>query len=85
LAGNFDDLMEFPSIYTFKIIGKDTDIFRKDVNSLKTDDRNWEQSERKSRNSKYVSFSLTTVVENSDELKLFYESISKVRDIHFYV
>lgn len=85
MANRFDELMEFPSIYTFKIIGKNSAAFKKDVQNIKTDDREWEQSEARSKSENYISFRLTTVIENSDELEYFYRNISEIKDIHFYV
>ncbi|MEC9491214.1 DUF493 domain-containing protein [Flexistipes sp.] len=85
MANRFDELMEFPSIYTFKIIGKNSGTFKKDVQNLKTEDREWEQTESLSKSDNYISFRLTTVIENSDELEYFYRHISKIRDLHFYV
>lgn len=85
MPDNFDELMEFPSIYTFKIIGKNNDMFKKDVESVKTEDRNWEEKATPSSNDKFISYSLTTVVESSVELRSFYTNISKIREMHFYV
>jgi len=85
LANRFDELMEFPSIYTFKIIGKNSGTFKDDVQNIKTDDREWEQTEARSKSDNYISFRLTTVIENSEELEYFYKKISKIKDIHFYV
>lgn len=85
MANRFDELMEFPSIYTFKIIGKNSAAFKKDVQNIKTEDREWEQSEAHSKSENYISFRLTTVIENSDELEYFYRHISEIKDIHFYV
>lgn len=85
MANRFDELMEFPSIYTFKIIGKNSAAFKKDVQNIKTDDREWEQSEACSKSENYISFRLTTVIENSDELEYFYRNISEIKDIHIYI
>lgn len=85
MANRFDELMEFPSIYTFKIIGKNSETFKDDVQNIKTGDREWEQSRSLSKSENYISFRLTTVIEDPDELENFYKSISKIRDIHFYV
>lgn len=85
MANRFDELMEFPAIYTFKIIGKNSATFKNDVMRIKTDDRQWQQSEASSKSNKYISFSLTTIIENSEELEYFYKHISEIRDMHFYV
>ncbi len=85
MANRFDELMEFPAIYTFKIIGKNSVTFKNDVMRIKTDDREWQQHETSSKSNNYISFSLTTIVENSEELEYFYKHISEIRDMHFYV
>lgn len=81
---NLQDLQEFPSIYTFKLV---MDFNEDSINQLlkifDLPDREVNISKRDSKTGKYVSYSITTIIEDNDELNNFYEKISKIKGIKF--
>lgn len=80
------DLQQFPTIFTFKIIGDNKDYFIDGCNAIfDLDDREVSVQTKNSSGKKYISFSITTIIHTYEELEGFYNSISKVKGVNFCV
>lgn len=80
-----EELIEFPTLHTFKIVGKSDDDFTNGVENIFALFKEKTISGQKSANGTYVSYSVTALVENYEILKELYTKISKLKGIKFYV
>ena len=80
---NLKDIMEFPALHTFKIVGKNTPLFRSEISKIFQGVDI--PSPRPSRDGNYVSYSITVLVENFQELETFYKKISFINELKFYL
>ncbi len=80
------ELQQFPTIFTFKIVVESGDEFKEPVKKLfDLPDKEVEIKETESTGGKYVSFSITTVIMDYEELEKFYKEISMLKGLKFYV
>ena len=79
------DLQKFPDVFTFKIIGENTNQFS--VNAKKIFDGRNDVNfvENISRTGKYISISATTEVWTYEELESLYTAVSKLEGLKFHV
>lgn len=80
-----EELIEFPTLHTFKIVGKTGDEFTNGVENIFSPFKEKTISSQKSANGAYISYSVTALVESYDILKKLYTEISKLNGIKFYV
>ena len=77
------DLIKFPTLYTFKIVGKNSETFKISVKKLFFEIDIPEP--KKSRDENFVSFTVTVMVKSYEELEKIYKTISQIEDIKFYI
>jgi putative lipoic acid-binding regulatory protein len=77
-----EELLEFPSRFDFKAVGPNDDTFISAVETATRSSliptRTVERRTRPSRHGTYISVTLTTRVENADELHAVYASLRAV-------
>ena len=77
-----EDLIEFPTSFSFKVIGHHTREFSRHAvaatRSVVIDDRGVRHRTRLSRNGTYLSVTVTATVESADELHRVYEALRSV-------
>ncbi len=80
-----EELMEFPTRFSFKAIGHHTREFSQDalqaVHEALGDDRRVELRTRLSRRGAYLSATLTTRIDSADELRAVYAALWKVEGV----
>lgn len=80
------ELQKFPAIFTFKIVLEAGEHFKKSLKKIfDLSDREVTISEKESTGGKYTSFSVTTIVLEYEELEKFYNEISRLDGLKFYV
>ena len=79
------DLLEFPTIYTFKIIGQAGHSFTKKVKKIFADKKEATFVELPSKKGNYIGLSVTTDIETYEELERIYKAISQLKEIKFYI
>lgn len=79
------DLQKFPDMFTFKIVGKNTNEFLADTRKIFDGRNDVIFAENSSKTGKYVSISATTEVWTYEELESLYTAISKLDGLKFYV
>lgn len=77
------DIMEFPALHTFKIIGKNSPFFKSEVSGIFQGVDI--PSPKQSRDSNYVSYSITIFAEDFEVLESFYKKISLIKELKFYL
>lgn len=77
------EIMEFPCLHTFKIIGKNNEIFINEVLAIFNEVDIPEP--KLSRDNTFISYSVTTLVENYETLESLYKKISFIKDLKFYL
>ena len=80
------ELQEFPAIFTFKVVLDAGEEFKAPLKKIfEIADRDVKITEKESTGGKYTSFSITTVVLDYEELEKFYNEISRLEGLKFYV
>ncbi len=80
------DLQEFPAVYTFKVVGEKSEQFEKDLKSLfNEEEKAVNYATKDSSGGKYISYSVTTVVMDYEELEATYAGIKELKNLKFYV
>ncbi|MCD8568781.1 MAG: DUF493 domain-containing protein [Geovibrio sp.] len=77
--------MIYPARFTYKMMGDDTDSFRDSVKAVFVLKEVIDIQERRSSSGKYVSISITVDVENYNELRSFYEMISRIDGLKYHL
>lgn len=80
-----DEYIDFPTIFTFKIVGDNTSTFTFGVEALFCDYAEKSIVPTQSGSGKYISLSVTVHVQSYDELKGLYGGISKLQGLKFHV
>ena len=76
---------KFPDVFTFKIMGENTNNFLADARKVFDGRSDVNFAENISRTGKYISISATTEVWTYEELESLYTAISKLEGLKFYV
>lgn len=79
------DLQKFPDVFTFKIMGENTNQFSADAKKIFDGRNDVNFAENISRTGKYISKSVTTEVWTYEELESLYTAVSKLEGLKFYV
>lgn len=79
------DLQKFPDVFTFKIMGDNTNQFSADARKIFDGRSDVTFAENISRTGKYISISATTEVWTYEELESLYTAISKLNGLKFHV
>ncbi len=79
------DLQKFPDVFTFKIMGENTNQFSADAKKIFDGRNDVNFAENISRTGKYISISVTTEVWTYEELEGLYTAVSKLEGLKFYV
>ncbi len=79
------DLQKFPDVFTFKIMGENTNQFSADAKKIFDGRNDVNFAENISRTGKYISISVTTEVWTYEELERLYTAVSKLEGLKFYV
>lgn len=79
------DLQEFPCMFTFKIMGDNTNQFTADVSKIFDGKKDVIFSDNVSKTGKYISISVTLEVATYEELESYYNAISKLEGLKFHV
>ena len=79
------DLQKFPDVFTFTIMGENTNNFLADARKVFDGRSDVNFAENISRTGKYISISATTEVWTYEELESLYTAISKLEGLKFYV
>lgn len=77
--------LNFPLIYTFKIVGDNTQMLDESVGEIFACYECPEISNKTSSADKYKSYSVTVEISSYDELENVYTQISKLDTVRFYV
>ncbi len=72
------DLQKFPDVFTFKIMGENTNQFSADAKKIFDGRNDVNFAENISRTGKYISISVTTEVWTYEELESLYTAVSKL-------
>lgn len=80
-----EELLDFPTDFAFKTVGPNREAFATALAAAArgavAPDREWQQRGRRSRHGTYLSVTLTTRVENADELRAVYAALRAVPDV----
>ena len=79
------ELQEFPAVFTFKIVGTNTNKFVADVRRIFDGREDVQFSDNLSKSEKYISISATTEVWKYEDLESLYKEISILEGLKFYV
>ena len=79
------ELQKFPEMFTFKIMGENTNKFVADARKVFDNRHDVTFSENISKTGKYISLSATTEVYTYEELESLYVAISKLEGLKFHV
>ncbi|MBQ3033200.1 MAG: DUF493 domain-containing protein [Deferribacterales bacterium] len=80
------ELQEFPAIFTFKVVLNAGEQFKAPLQKIFClPDREVTITEKESTGGKYTSYSVTTVIMEYEELEKFYNEISRLDGLKFYV
>ncbi len=79
------DLQKFPDVFTFKIIGENTNQFSANAKKIFDGRNDVNFVENISRTGKYISISATTEVWTYEELESLYTAVSKLEGLKFHV
>lgn len=79
------DLQKFPDVFTFKIMGENTNQFSADAKKIFDGRNDVNFAENLSRTGKYISISVTTEVWTYEELESLYTAVSKLEGLKYYV
>ena len=79
------DLQKFPDVFTFKIIGENTNQFSANAKKIFVGRNDVNFVENISRTGKYISISATTEVWTYEELESLYTAVSKLEGLKFHV
>ncbi|KAA0259487.1 DUF493 domain-containing protein [Deferribacter autotrophicus] len=79
------DLIDFPVIYTFKIIGVNSDSFILDVEGIFSQKEILSLKWEKSRLNKYISATVIVEISNEDELIAYYEKIKAIKEVKYFL
>ena len=85
MSTRLDEYIDFPIIFTFKIVGDNASTFTVGVESVFDDYPEKSIVPTESASGKYISLSVTAEIQSHDELKSLYERISVLRGLRFYV
>jgi putative lipoic acid-binding regulatory protein len=80
-----DEYMEFPSIFTFKIIGESIPAFTLGIEEIFASYPDKTIVPTMSSKATYISMSVTVMIQTYEELEALYEHISKLKGLRFYV
>ncbi|MBC7195875.1 MAG: DUF493 domain-containing protein [Deferribacterales bacterium] len=80
---NMQDLMKFPCLHTFKIVGKNSDNFKISIKELFFDVDIPEP--KASRDENFISYTVTVMVKSYGELESIYKAITNIEDLKFYL
>ncbi|MGA1847197.1 DUF493 domain-containing protein [Deferribacter abyssi] len=79
------ELIEFPVIYTFKVIGMNSDNFVSSVEAIFSQKEILSLKREKSRSNKYISYTIVIEILNEEELIAYYEKIKNIEDAKFFL
>jgi putative lipoic acid-binding regulatory protein len=79
------EYLEFPLIYTFKIVGINSSWFEEAVRGIFADYSDVSLVINISSGSKYISISATALIKSYEELEETYTKISQVEGLKFHV
>ncbi|BAI80276.1 conserved hypothetical protein [Deferribacter desulfuricans SSM1] len=82
---NIDEVIEFPTLYTFKIIGINTEIFKNKVILLFQNKKNKNLKFNLSKSNKYLSVTVEVEVINKDELFEIYKKIKNIQGVTYFL
>ena len=85
MSTKLDEYIDFPTIFTFKIVGDNSSTFTVGVESVFDSYPEKSIVPTESAGGKYISLSVTTEIQSHDELKSLYEKIAALRGLRFYV
>ena len=85
MSDSMKEMMEFPTIFTFKAMGENTEFFRNDIKNIFVRYESALVSEKTSAKGTYTSISITVEVENFDELQNIYTKIKETNGLKFHL
>jgi putative lipoic acid-binding regulatory protein len=80
-----NEYLEFPVVFTFKIIGENTAVF---ISAVEKIFEGYEEKNilfKQSGGNSYISLSVTAEIKDYDELKARYADIAALTGLKFYV
>ncbi|MCD8552390.1 DUF493 domain-containing protein [Seleniivibrio sp.] len=85
MSDTMKEIMEFPTIFTFKAMGENTEIFRNDIKNIFVRHESALITEKASTKGTYTSISITVEVESFDELQNIYTKIKETNGLKFHL
>jgi len=77
--------LEYPVIYTYKMVGEDSEEFRTQAKNCFAMKEIHNESEKGSSSGKYVSISITVEVSNYNEMQTIYGRIKDIKGLKYHL
>ncbi|WP_022852128.1 HP0495 family protein [Limisalsivibrio acetivorans] len=85
MSDAFKENIDYPAEYSYKMVGDDTKKFRDSVKAVFMMKKVKDMSERPSSKGNYVSITVTVEVGSYEELRSFYEMISRIEGLRYHL
>ncbi|MCA1927843.1 MAG: DUF493 domain-containing protein [Calditerrivibrio sp.] len=85
MENKIEEMLSFPVIYTFKIVGNNSSEFINDVEDIVNKKQILDKTINLSSSGKYISFGITIEIESYEELKGYYVLIKGVKGLRYYL
>jgi len=85
MSDTMKEMIEFPTIFTFKAMGENSEDFKKDIKEIFIRHETAMITENISTKGTYTSISITVEVEDFDELQNIYTKIKETKGLKFHL
>jgi putative lipoic acid-binding regulatory protein len=85
MSDSMKEMMQFPTIFTFKAMGENTDFFKNDIKDIFRMHENAEITENVSSKGTYTSLSVTVEIISFDELQNIYTKIKQTKGLKYHL
>jgi hypothetical protein len=85
MSDTMKEMIEFPTIFTFKAMGENTEDFKKDIKEIFTRHETAMITENISTKATYTSISITVEVVDFEELQNIYTKIKETKGLKFHL
>lgn len=85
MENKIEEILNFPVIYTFKIVGNNSLEFISGIEHIVRRKKILGKTKNLSRSGKYISFGITIEIESYEELKSYYAMIKNIKGLKYYL
>lgn len=85
MENRIEKILNFPMIYTFKIVGDNSSEFISGIEHVVKRKEILGKTKNLSRSGKYISFGITVEVDSYEELKSYYTVIKNIKGLKYYL